>query len=93
MRFGARLKRGSAIDRLWRGQSRMGGELSGVPFHLVGDLFAGFYVVDKLEPDQVTALRHNPSVELDLETEPLGAARPVSDVNETKPRGRRPKMG
>ena len=61
MKFSARIKPGSHIDRSWRQHKRLGGIIAGVKFTLKGR----FYVTDELDADQVSLLRHNDSVELE----------------------------
>ena len=74
MQVSAAIIKGSSVDRLWRGENRVGGELAGVAFRLAGNLQGGEYVAESLTPDQVAALAHNPAARLETITEPVGAA-------------------
>lgn len=66
MQFLAHLKRGSAVDRMWRGAHRLGGKIAGVAFKLNGGDFAtGIYSAGELAAAEVTALRNHDSVQLE----------------------------
>lgn len=77
MRFLARIKRGSAVDKHWRGNRRAGGFIGAIPFRLVDNQ----YVSRELDESQVTAIRNNISVQLEtagvLPSAPVVEKQPV----------------
>ena len=61
----ATIKRHSPVWNLWRGHHRVSGAIAGVPFFwTVGDNYGTD--VTGLRPEQVEALRHHPSVQMDM---------------------------
>lgn len=62
MRFLARIKKDSHVDRLWRGNRRVGGRVGAVAFRLAAGTYQS---VGELDESQVAAIRANPSVELE----------------------------
>lgn len=82
MKFSARVKRGSAIDRAWRASSRLGGVLHGVGFKLKGGFFES--IEDDIDADKVAALESHPAVELVAAgiapAAPVEAVKPVPEV-------------
>jgi hypothetical protein len=62
MQFTAQIKLTSHIHQRWRVRDQIGGEVSGVSFHLVG----GKYVTNLLTEEQVNVLRPNPAVQLEV---------------------------
>lgn len=65
MNFAASIKKGSPVDRLWRGQRRLSGELHGLRFHLVGTFQAGTYQTSSVPPGHVPAMQNHASVQLE----------------------------
>lgn len=62
MHFFARIRRFSAVDRLWRQHSRIGGIIGGAHFRLIDNQF----VTGKLEDGEVTKLRLHCDVILEV---------------------------
>jgi hypothetical protein len=74
MQFSAHLKRGSAVDRMWRGRRQLGGKIAGVAFQLVGQMTTGVYSAGELSSAEVAALRYHDSVQLEAIGAPAGEA-------------------
>lgn len=75
MKFLARIRKGSAVHNMWRGQSRLGGELRDVPFKW--SIAEHQYLSTRpLEPAEVTLFDHHDSVQIEMIGEPVGAAVP-----------------
>ena len=77
MKFFARVRTNSAMDKFWRGMHRVSGELLHVKFTLHGQHF----VSGELTADEMQNLKHHPSVDIEafatlpesLPGEPAGA--------------------
>ncbi len=75
MRFFARIRAGSTVDRAWRKHNRVGGEVAGMPFRLEAGPGSPFVSME-LAPDQVTVLKEQESVEV----ESMGVLSTIVDI-------------
>ncbi len=75
MRFFARIRSGSTVDRAWRKHNRVGGEVAGVPFRLEAGPGSAFVSME-LAPDQVAAMKEQESVEV----ESVGVLSTIVDI-------------
>lgn len=75
MRFLARLKKGSMIDRELRKFNRVGVARYGIAFKLAGTIEGGYYASGEISATQVAELRNRKDVEIEtIGTIPLHAA-------------------
>lgn len=77
MQFYAFIKPRSAIDRAWRAHNRIGGEVSSVLFRFNGQRFQS---VTTLDDADVIALRHVPSVQLEMIASSVQTQPPVEPI-------------
>lgn len=85
--FAATIIKGSPIDRLWRGQRRLSGDIHGVRFRLAGTLNAGIYCAREVTADRVHELQHNQSVQLEAMSVAPPEPAPVEEPEEAPPVG------
>lgn len=87
MRFLARIKKGSATDKLWRGNRRAGGLIGAVNFRLIDGVYCS---TRELVDAEVNVLRANRSVELEtLQIMPAAVAAPAEPIS-SEPDGAEP---
>jgi hypothetical protein len=80
MQFLAKIRKGSAVHRLWQAQSRLGGELQGVPFKWSITDFA-YASTRPLEPTEVALLERHDSVQIAM----IGASTGAVTVKQPEP--------
>lgn len=71
----AHIRRGSAIDKLWRHHHRLGGSLCGTHFKLIGTWQAGRYEAKHVDPQHLHALMDHVATQVEMSgVEPIVAA-------------------
>lgn len=82
MKITAYVKRRSAIDQMWRQNCRLGGVIEEAKFVLDGSLASGEYATtDTLTPQQIEKLSLNPSIVVEMMTNPVGKVEIVVDTD------------
>lgn len=81
----AHIRRGSAIDKLWRHHHRLGGSLCGTHFKLIGTWQAGRYEAKHVDPQHLHALVDHVATQVEMSgVDPVVASFPETS-SETVP--------